>query len=668
MNGFKRMTLGTKLISGFTMILLLLAAVALLGGIELNASSDGFMGYREMARDANLAGRIQAHMLMARMNVKDFIITGSEKDKSQFREHYDMMLSFLGTSEKEIKDPHRAAKIREIENSVSQYNEGFTKVVDLMEKRKLHENEVLNTNGPLMENLLTGIMESAESDEEASIAFNAGLALKHMLLARIYAAKFLVSNTRSHADRVIAEFKLMQEILDFLDGEEPDPVRRELLSKVGNSKKMYMDGFTDLVEIIHSRNAIITTTLDRIGPKVAKQIEEIKLDIKAVQDELGPRLQASNSRAVTFIILISLGALLMGILIVFFLTRSVLKQLGCDPAQLAGVARSIAQGDFLVEFNTGKNKEIQGVYRDMEIMTISLRKTFTDLNAGVQTLTSSSFELAAISDQMVSGAENTSSKSNTVAVAAEEMSSNMNSVSAATEQASGNINMVAAAMEEMTATIGEIGMNTSTASTITDDAVILSGQASAKVEALGKSASEIGQVTEAIKEISEQTNLLALNATIEAARAGEAGKGFAVVAGEIKELAIQTSAATLEIKNQIDGIQGSTTGAIKEIQGISNVINDLNELVTTIAASVEEQSVTSKEVADNIAQASLGTREITGNIAQSATVSSEIAMDISQVDQEAGEMSNSSSQVRLNAADLKKLAEQLKEMVETVRF
>ncbi|MCP4115626.1 MAG: methyl-accepting chemotaxis protein [Desulfobacteraceae bacterium] len=668
MSSLKNMTLGTKLISGFTMILLLLAAVALLGGIELNASSDGFMDYREMARDANLAGRVQAHMLMARMNVKDFIITGSEKDQNQFKEHYDMMISFLGTAEEQIHEPHRAESIREMKNAVGRYKDGFHQVVDLMAKQNFQVNEVLNTNGPLMEGLLTDIMDSAESDEEASLAFHAGMALKHMLLARVYAVKFLVSNTRTHADRVMSEFKLMQERLVFLDGEEVDPARRELLDKVRESKKIYMDGFSELVRIIENRNAIITTTLDRIGPRVANLIEEIKLDIKGVQDELGPRLQASNSKAVGLIILISLTALLVGILIVFFLTRSVLKQLGCDPGKLAGVARSIARGDFLVEFNAGKNKKLQGVYRDMEIMAASLRKTFTDLSSGVQTLTASSSELAAISDQMVAGAEHTSGKSNTVAAAAEEMSANMNSVSAATEQASSNINMVAAAMEEMTATIGEIGLNTSTASAITDDAVTLSGQASAKVDALGKAANEIGRVTEAIREISEQTNLLALNATIEAARAGEAGKGFAVVAGEIKDLAIQTSQATQEIKTRIDGIQGSTTGAIKEIQGISKVINDLNELVTTIAASVEEQSVTSQEIADNIAQASLGTQEITGNIAQGATVSGEIATDISQVDREASEMSTSSSQVRVNAADLKNLAEQLKEMVEMVRF
>jgi methyl-accepting chemotaxis protein len=118
-------------------------------------------------------------------------------------------------------------------------------------------------------------------------------------------------------------------------------------------------------------------------------------------------------------------------------------------------------------------------------------------------------------------------------------------------------------------------------------------------------------VVETITEISEQVNLLALNATIEAARAGEAGKGFAVVANEIKELAKQTSAATLEIKEKIQNIQGSTDGTVKGINEISEVIRSVNEIVGTIATAVEEQSAATKEIASNIAQASRGSRKST---------------------------------------------------------
>ncbi|SCY43169.1 methyl-accepting chemotaxis protein [Desulfoluna spongiiphila] len=666
MNTLKKMTLQAKLILGFTMVLALLAATTLLGIVKLNGASKGFESYREMARNANLSGRIQANMLMTRMNVKEFLISGNETNREEFSGYYDKMAALLGRASGEINHPEHAAKMRDIEASVVRYNEAFTRVVDLQKQETDLINDVLNPTGTGMETLLAGILESARRDNNTDAAYEAGVAMEHMLIGRVYRTGFFVSSDRADADRVISEFELMQKALNHLAEEGSNYAAP--LSKIKAEKDRYLQGFDQALSLRDTRNQIITDTLDRIGPEVARLIDEIKLDIKGVQDEIGPRLKASNHRGIVLIICISLGALLTGALIVIFLTRSVLRQLGCDPAEMAEVARNIAGGNFLISFTYDRNNALHGVYKDMETMAIKLRETFTNIHSGVNTLTASTAELDTVSTQMVSGSAETSGKSNTVAAAAEEMSTNMNSVSAATEQSATNINMVAAALEEMTATINEIGINTATARGINDEAVVLSRKASTKVDTLGKSAHEIGQVTEAIKEISEQTNLLALNATIEAARAGEAGKGFSVVASEIKELAVQTSEATLEIKTRIDGIQGATQDAIVEIQGISDVITQLNELVTTIASAIEEQSVTSKEIADNIAQASRGNQDITESIAQSAVVAGEITHDINQVDQAAGVMSTNSAQVSDNVEKLKNLSEQLKQMVDVVRF
>jgi methyl-accepting chemotaxis protein len=278
-------------------------------------------------------------------------------------------------------------------------------------------------------------------------------------------------------------------------------------------------------------------------------------------------------------------------------------------------------------------------------------------------LNNSSADLSSLSAQMSGGAENMAGKSNTVAAAAEEMSSNMNSVAVAMEEAATNIGMVAAAAEQMTSTINEIAQNSEKASSITGEAVSQTQSASTKVDELGRAANEIGKVVETITEISEQVNLLALNATIEAARAGEAGRGFAVVANEIKDLAKQTAEATQEIKGKIGAIQGSTNATVTEINQVSKIINDVNEIVTIIATAVEEQSVTTKEIAENVAQASQGIQEVNENVAQSSSVSSEIATDIAGVNQSAGEMSNGSAQVNLSAEELTKMGAKLNDMV-----
>jgi methyl-accepting chemotaxis protein len=286
-----------------------------------------------------------------------------------------------------------------------------------------------------------------------------------------------------------------------------------------------------------------------------------------------------------------------------------------------------------------------------------------DIAKDSEMLNNSSTDLSSLSAQMSGGAENMAGKSNTVSAAAEEMSSNMNSVAAAMEEAATNVGMVATAAEEMISTINEIAQNSERARNITGDAVVQTQSASNKVDELGSAANEIGKVVETITEISEQVNLLALNATIEAARAGEAGRGFAVVANEIKDLAKQTAEATLEIKGKIGAIQGSTNATVTEIDQILKIINDVNEIVTTIATAVEEQSITTKEIAGNVAQASKGIQEVNENVAQSSTVSAEIAHDIADVNQSAGEMSISSAQLNLNAEELTKMGAKLTKMV-----
>ena len=364
---------------------------------------------------------------------------------------------------------------------------------------------------------------------------------------------------------------------------------------------------------------------------------------------------------------IVIGAAALGVIIL--LIYSLFHRLVNRKIELALKAtHNIGNGDFTYRCEVKGEDEVSHICARLNDMTDNLRNMFKHVLSGSEKIASSSTELFSISQQMSSGTEQTSAKANTVAAAAEEMSSNMTSVAAATEQASTNVGTVATAAEQMTGTINEIAKNTEKAQAITGEAVSQAKSASGKVDELGQAAKEISKVTETITEISEQTNLLALNATIEAARAGEAGKGFAVVANEIKELARQTASATGEIKEKIEGIQGSTEGTIGQIEQISKVINDVNEIVTTTATAVEEQSVTTKEIANNVAQASQGIAEVTENVAQSSTVAADIARDISDVNQAAGEMSNSSAQVNMSAQELSRLAARLMGMVSKFRF
>jgi methyl-accepting chemotaxis protein len=205
----------------------------------------------------------------------------------------------------------------------------------------------------------------------------------------------------------------------------------------------------------------------------------------------------------------------------------------------------------------------------------------------------------------------------------EETSSQATLVSAASEQVSKNVQTVAAGAEEMTASIREIAKNASEAARVANTAVKIVEATNRTIGKLGESSLEIGKVIKVITSIAQQTNLLALNATIEAARAGEAGKGFAVVAKEVKELAKATANATEEIGQKIEAIQGDTKGAVAAIGQITAVINQINDISSTIASAVEEQTATTSEMTRNIAEAAIGATSIVENISGVAVAARE---------------------------------------------
>jgi methyl-accepting chemotaxis protein len=202
---------------------------------------------------------------------------------------------------------------------------------------------------------------------------------------------------------------------------------------------------------------------------------------------------------------------------------------------------------------------------------------------------------------------------------------------AASEQTSANVEGVAAASEQLASTVTEISRQVQESSTIANQAVGQAARTNDQVNALSESADRIGDVISLISTIAGQTNLLALNATIEAARAGEAGKGFAVVAQEVKALAAQTSKATHDIATQIAGMQSATGEAVNAIREITTTINKISDISGAIAAAVEQQNATTKEISRNVLEAARGTSEVASSITDVSAGASQTGSASSQV-------------------------------------
>lgn len=305
--------------------------------------------------------------------------------------------------------------------------------------------------------------------------------------------------------------------------------------------------------------------------------------------------------------------------------------------EVGSITREAANGNLRCK---SKSENFQGAFRDLCVGTDAilgvLRETIVQLRQTVSTLAEAAAQLTVVSKQMLGNADETAQQAHVVSAASDEVSS--------------NLTVVASGSEEMLSSIREIARSSTEAARVARNAVTVADSTNTTIAKLGESSQEIGNVIKVITSIAQQTNLLALNATIEAARAGEAGKGFAVVANEVKELAKQTAKATEDISRRIEAIQHDTTGSVRAIGEISEIITQINDISNTIASAVEEQTATTNEIGRNVTEAAKG--------------AGEIARNISGVASGAQSTSEGASDTQKSAQSLNGLASQLQQLVD----
>lgn len=344
--------------------------------------------------------------------------------------------------------------------------------------------------------------------------------------------------------------------------------------------------------------------------------------------------------------------------------------------KVSEILAAIASGDLTKDYQIAAadqyTKEVHDIFKNIEIAVndtrTNLRQSIELIRQQANMLSASSEELSAQSTQMSASAEELSSQSANVAAATEQASTNLQNISRTADEITQAVSTVVSAMTEMSATIQEISKNTSQSSDVAGEASKKSSQTMVSIDELKKTTSEIGKIVKIVDDIADQTNMLALNATIEAASAGEAGKSFAVVANEVKELAKQTSEATGRIAEQIENMTVSVDGSVSFVGQIAKIIENLNQIAHTIAASVEEQSATVNEISASMVQSGHGVQVVNKNIEESAKGMAEVSKNMQSVQLAAGEIAKGSEQTAQVANELANASQQLKAVVDQFKL
>jgi methyl-accepting chemotaxis protein len=134
---------------------------------------------------------------------------------------------------------------------------------------------------------------------------------------------------------------------------------------------------------------------------------------------------------------------------------------------------------------------------------------------------------------------------------------------------------------------------------------------------LSEQSQAIGEIIATVNDLAEQSNLLAVNAAIEATKAGEQGKGFIVVAQEVKSLAEQSKKATAQVRNILSDIQKATGAAVMATEKGSKAVEagvkqstDAGESFRMLADSITESAQAAIQISASSQQQLAGMEQI----------------------------------------------------------
>ena len=572
---FSSLTIGRRIALGFSLVLILLGAVATTAWIALGSSGHRLTLYAGSTEETSNATGVESAMLGLKLSVNEFLATGSPASAQSYKEAKLRLDSEIGAAFKTIIEPARAAELKEAVVLLGKYDAAFQKVSANTAQMDKVVHDQLNPNGEAIAKGLDKILSDARGNGDMNGAFQVSSALKGYFECSSLANSYLLTSQAEYATAAKERIKAVVAAIERLQKDQAELVKLDetlkdaakdaLLVKLRTAATDYTTSLEQIISLKEQRNASVNDELNTIAPQFTAALGRLRQAVTTFQNDLGLRGRTDQARNETIVLTCTIAAGVLGLLVAWWIIRGItgpILKIAKQLATEAGQTHTAA-----VQVSSASQSMADGASRQ----AAALEESHASLH-----------EMASMT------ARNSESAQSAKGLAAE-----------ARSVADAGTRDMTAMREAMTA--------------------------------IKSSSSEISKIIKTIDEIAFQTNILALNAAVEAARAGEAGAGFAVVAEEVRNLAQRSAQAAKETAAKIEdasakseqgaSISGQVAGSLDKIV---ERIRQLDEMVGGIATASAEQS----EGINQLNQAVAGMDKITQSNAALAQQSASSAEDM----------------------------------------
>jgi methyl-accepting chemotaxis protein len=666
------LNLGTKLISGFGIVSLLLLLVV---GLSWNGLNTVASGYKTLLSDVvpivNESYQVEGQILECRRNEKDFLARHDLKYRDnldsniQILEKHGAVIKELG---KKNNQPQIVAFAEDIDKAAEQYQATFHDIVGAWEAKGLKPSEGIQGEFRAAAHSLATELAGSQVDDLS-------LALSTI---RRYEKDYRLTGKDKYKDKWTAAVATYEYRLEASScSESVKMVQRPALMGYQDSQVAYLASSdeaarNELYKTLRQSAHIMESSLSSIAlPGARAMLLEIRKQEKDyllrydTKDSEGQYTSRDKYFKKTNL---AVEALLQA-------CRRAEKK-GFDPDLTKTISREL---DIYSEAFAGlveKDDEIRNLGGEMKVASYKIAPLVTqiiELAQNESVAASTAMESNAKSAQLLAliigglavvlgmGIGIFLTRSITVPInrvisgmqaGSEQVASASGQVSQSSQQLAEGASEQASSLEETSASLEMMSAGARDSATNSDQASTRANEVKGNaekgkkamvelteaMEKIKNSSDETAKIIKTIDEIAFQTNLLALNAAVEAARAGDAGKGFAVVAEEVRNLAQRSAEAAKGTASLIDGSKENSDLGVKATNVVSEILEDVVVGIVEVSGVIKELSDNSSELARSVGEVNTAVGQMDSVTQSNAAGSEESASAAEEMSAQATDM------------------------------
>ncbi|NHB69683.1 methyl-accepting chemotaxis protein [Perlabentimonas gracilis] len=569
----KDLSIGKKLMLGFGIVLLLTAAILLIGW-------NGFSKLQERYWKTNMFNNIESDLLNTRLNSRLYIQHEQQANAESLLESGNKMLSTIDIVAPTLKQQQNQNQINQVRQQALNYRNVANSYIAATKEKQEQLRRFDEYAGKIMNEII-----NSNASQENVIGF---------MNARVEGQRFLRLNN-------IEDYRRWERNID--------NIRPHFTPDIQNLLAEYKSIFEQVYSSIKKQEE---------GEEAFRVAGEALTGIvhNAVES-MESQMNSEISTALYQMILFGVLAIFIGILFAIFINGSIRKGI----ANGVAVAVKIADGDLAVRIDDeylNRKDEIGELSLALQRMSDKLNEIISSVITGSGNIASASEQMSSTSQELSQGASEQASSVEEVSSSMEEMASNIqqNTDNAQqTEKISLNVaqgvQKVGAAANESLTSIKNIAEKIGIINDIAFQTNILALNAAVEAARAGEHGRGFAVVAAEVRKLAERSKVAADEIVSLATKSVNVTEDAAALMGNLFP----------EIEKTAKLVQEITAASIEQSSGsnqINNAIQQLNQVVQQNAAASEEMATGAEELSSQADQLTeiVGYFKLNGNVAK----------------------------------------------------